>query len=138
MSVAAVSSSGVSGPVLQSAGSAAAVGASQQPPVTVSRQEAQQPVQGPSPVATAGSKRVPVATTMTQQPLADANAGTAPAVAPTVEVKVDQSGARRSVSLNGSTTPGKAPVRMIELSAPKPRTGPLVIERESEKSEALL
>ncbi len=136
--VSTVSGSGVHGPVSQPGSSAVVVGASQQALVPLGRLDAQQPVQGPSPAATSGSQRVPVAPTATQQVAANADAGAAPAVAPTVDVKVDQSGARRSVSLNGSTTPGKAPVRMIELSAAKPRTGSLVIERESEKSEALL
>ena len=138
VSVSAVSRSGLPGPILQPGSSVAAGGASQQPPGTLSGQE--QPVPEPSPVVTAGSQRVPVAPppTTTTQPLVNANAGTAPTIAPTVDVKIDQSGARRSVSLNGSTTPGKAPVRMIELSAPKSRTGSVVIERGSEKSEVLL
>ncbi len=136
--VTAVSSNGVYGPVLQPGSSAVVVGASQQTPITLGRPEAQQPVQGPSPAGTFSSQRVPLTPTPTQELAANADAGAAPAVAPTVEVTVDQSGARRSVSLNGSPTPGKAPVRMIELSAAKPRTGSQVIERESEKSEALL
>ena len=136
--VSAVSGSGVYGPVQQPESSAAVVGASQQPPMTLGRLDTQQPVQGPNPAAIAGSQRVPVAPATTQELTANADAGAAPAVAPTVDVKVDQTGTRRPVSLNGSTTPGKVPVRMIELSAAKPRTGSLVIERESEKSEALL
>ena len=68
---------------------------------------------------------------VTQTPAdVDSTAG-APAVAPTVEVRVDQTGGRRgdAIPLNGTAAPGKAPVRMIDLTVAEQRTDRARVER---------
>ena len=117
-------------PPTQSRSGSAGLVANQQPAVAVAREEGRQTVLPQEPLSAPNLQR-PLDLRVTQTPAdVDSTAG-APAVAPTMEVRVDQTGRRRSdvISLNGATASAKTPVRMIDLSAAQPRTERARVER---------